>query len=134
LNHPCYQDSHLKEAYEKVIFSLDSLLEKHGYKRDGNGYRVEKANRDTIVLFCHFGLEGVLLSRLCNISPINIWHNFVACTTSVTTLYSEERRAGKAIFRCAGFGDIGHLYAGQEEPSFSARFCETFDCQEERHD
>jgi probable phosphoglycerate mutase len=45
----------------------------------------------------------------------------------VTTLYTEERRKGKALFRCCGFGDIGHLYAGNEEPSFSARFCEVYD-------
>ena len=134
VNHPCYQNSRLKEYYGQVISSLDALIKNHGYTREGNGYKVEKANRDTIAIFCHFGLECVLLSRLCNVSPISLWHNFVACTTSVTTLYSEERREGKAVFRCAGFGDISHLYKGKETPSFSARFCETYDCEEERHD
>jgi probable phosphoglycerate mutase len=113
---------------------LDELIATHGYVREGNLYRVEKRNRDTIALFCHFGLEAVLLSRLCNISPLPLWHNFVALPTSITTLYTEERREGTAVFRCTGFGDIGHLYAGGEEPSFSARFCETFDCETERHD
>jgi len=134
LTHDCYQNSNIKEKYENVCAELDKLIRDHGYVRDGNGYRVEKRNKDTIVMFCHFGLESVLLSRLCNISPISLWHHFVAPTTSVTTLYTEERREGKAIFRCAGFGDIGHLYMGGEEPSFSARFCETFDNPSERHD
>ncbi|MBQ7879231.1 MAG: histidine phosphatase family protein [Clostridia bacterium] len=133
-NHACYQGSGLKEKYLGVISDLDALIAEHGYTRDGNIYRVEKRNRDTIALFCHFGLEGVLLSRLCNVSPVVIWHNFVALTTSVTTLYTEERRDSKAVFRCAGFGDVGHLYAGEEQPSFSARFCETVDCENERHD
>ncbi len=128
-----YRGSSVKAEYERVVASLDELLAKHGYVREGNHYRVERANRDTIAFFCHFGLEGVLLSRLCDVSPISLWHHFVALTSSVTTLYTEERRAGKALFRCCGFGDIGHLYAGNEPPSFSARFCETFD-SDERHD
>lgn len=130
---PFYVNSRIDQEYDKVIAGLDALVEAHGYKREGNSYRVERRNRDTIVLFCHFGLEAVLLSRLCNVSPVSIWHNFVALPTSVTTLYTEERREGKAVFRCTGFGDIGHLYAGGEAPSFSARFCETFGA-DERHD
>lgn len=133
-NHTCYQGSGLKEKYLDVVRNFDELIAKHGYVRDGNMYRVKKRNRDTIVLFCHFGLESVLLSRLCNVSPVSLWHNFVALTTSVTTLYTEERRDGKAVFRCTSFGDVGHLYAGGEPPSFSARFCETFDDKTERRD
>jgi probable phosphoglycerate mutase len=125
-DHPTYKTSKVKEQYLSVTKHLDELVKKHGYTRDGDIYRVEKRNRDTIAIFCHFGTEGVLLSRLCNVSPISIWHNFVAVPSSLTTVYTEERREGKAIFRCAGFGDIGHLYEGGETPSFSARFCETF--------
>lgn len=132
-NEPFYKNSGIDREYDKVIAALDELIASHGYVREGNRYRVEKRNRDTVALFCHFGLEAVLLSRLCNISPVSLWHNFVALPTSVTTLYTEERREGKAVFRLTGFGDIGHLYAGNEEPSFSARFCETFG-SDERHD
>ena len=34
----------------------------------------------------------------------------------------------------SGFGDTSHLYAGGESPAFSGRFCETYACDEERHD
>lgn len=129
-----YQNSGIDKEYDEVIKQLDALIAKHGYVREGNSYRVEKRNRDTIALFCHFGLEAVLLSRLCNISPLPLWHHFVALPTSVTTLYTEERREGQAVFRMTGFGDTGHLYAGGEPPSFSARFCETFDSIDERKD
>lgn len=128
-----YKQAGLDKAYKKVTDGLDELIAQHGYVREGNVYRAERANRDTLVLFCHFGLEMVLLSRLCDLSPIPLWHHFVALPTSVTTLYTEERREGVAVFRCAGFGDVGHLYAGGETPSFSARFCETF-ASDERHD
>ena len=62
-----------------------------------------------------------------------LWHNFCALPSSVTTLVTEEREQGKAAFRMCGFGDISHLYAGDEEPSFQARFCETYSNFEERH-
>ena len=62
-----------------------------------------------------------------------MWHGFCAAPSSVTTVMTEERREGTASFRITGFGDISHLYTKGEEPSFAARFCETFD-GDERHD
>ena len=129
----CYRKAKIKQAYNNVVEGLDDLIAGYGYIREENHYKVEEANTKTIALFCHFGAEMVLMSRLCNISPIPLWHHFTALPSSVTTLYTEERRKGIAVFRCAGFGDTGHLYAGDEPPSFSARFCEIFD-SDDRHD
>ena len=121
------------KAYRYVTENLDKLLAEHGYVREGDIYRAEHSNRDTIVFFCHFGLECVLLSHLMNVSPMILWHHACTAPTAVTTLVTEERRRGKAVFRMGSFGDISHLYMGGEEPAFAARFCETFD-SDERHD
>ena len=121
---PYFKAAGVDEHYRQVCAEFDELLKNHGYERNGKLYEVVRPNTDTVALFCHFGLEGMLLSRLFNISPIIINQHFVALTSSLTTLHTEERRQGKAIFRCAGYGDIGHLYVGNEEPSFAARFCE----------
>lgn len=126
------EEGKVGEAYDGIICSFDALLAKHGYVREGEYYRAEHPNRDTIVFFCHFGLECVLLSRLMNVSPMILWHHTCAAPTAVTTVVTEERRKGKAAFRVSSFGDISHLYAAGEEPAFSARFCETFD-SDERH-
>lgn len=128
------QDSDVRKEYQWVTEGLDSLLAEHGYVREHNMYRAERANRDTIALFCHFGVECVLLSHLMNVSPMILWHHTVAAPSSVTTLCTEERRKGKALFRLSSFGDISHLYAGGEQPAFAARFCETYDSVDERHD
>lgn len=119
---------------EKVCRGLDELLARHGYRRKGQVYAAERPNRDAVALFCHFGVECVLLGHLLGLSPMVLWHGACALTTSVTTLITEERRPGIAAFRMCGFGDISHLYAASVPPSFSARFCETWDCDEERHD
>ena len=122
------------QEYQWVAAGLDELLARHGYVREKGYYLAKDANRDTIVMFCHFGLECVLLSHLLGVSPMVLWHGFRAAPTSVTTIYTEERRQGIASFRVSAFGDISHLYAAGVEPAFSARFCESFDDALERHD
>lgn len=122
------------DEYKWVTENFDILLSEHGYIRDENTYRAVRPNRDTIVLFCHFGVECVLLSHLMNVSPMILWHHTCAAPSSVTTIYTEERRDGIASFRMSSFGDISHLYVADEEPAFAARFCETYDSEDERHD
>lgn len=119
---------------KKVYDGLDAILAENGYVREGNFYRGEKPNNDTIVLFCHFGVECVMLGHLFGISPVLLWHGFCAAPTSVTTIVSEERRKGIAYFRTSSFGDTSHLYVKGEPAAFAGRFCECFDNEDERHD
>lgn len=121
------------EDYQWVVNNFDALLEKHGYKRFKTFYKAEKANSDTIVLFCHFGVECVILSHIMNVSPMVLWHNLCAAPSSVSILNTEERDKGIANFRMASFGDVSHLYAAGLEPSFAARFCEMYTNFDERH-
>lgn len=123
----------VSKEFRHVTESFDALLGRHGYVREGNLYRVERANRDTLAFFCHFALECVLLGHLIGASPMVLWHGFCAAPSSVTTVMTEERRQGTASFRVSRFGDVSHLYAKGEEPSFFARYCETFD-SDELHD
>lgn len=126
-------NSDLVSCYDYVTSSFDALLAEHGYERYHNYYKVTGANRDTLVFFCHFGLECVLLSHLMGVSPFILWHSTVMAPTSVTTIYTEEREKGIAYFRAGQIGDVSHLSAAGLAPSFSARFCETYDDWSERH-
>ena len=130
---PCFAEANMSEEYRRVCEGLDGLLAKHGYERCGGSYKATKPSRDTVVLFCHFGLECVLLSHLMGVSPMVLWHSTCAAPTSVTTLYTEERREGLAYFRMASFGDVSHLTSAGREPSFAARFCELY-TDDTRHD
>ena len=127
------QKSDAKGYYDYVIGKFDQLLAEHGYVREGHYYRVTKANDDTLVFFCHFGLECVLLSHLMSVSPMVLWHGLCAAPSSVTTVNTEERREGIASFRVSAFGDISHLYVHDEPPAFAARFCEMYSNEDERH-
>ena len=110
--------------YDRVVASFDALLASRGYVRNGLYYLAEKPNTDTLVFFCHFGVGCVLLSHLMNCSPMILWQGLSMAPSSVTTVYTEERRKGIAVFRTAAIGDVSHLYAADVAPSFAARFCE----------
>lgn len=128
------KDADIRSGVEKVYSGLDKLLESHGYRRDGRIYRAVSPNEDAVALFCHFGVTCVMLSHLLGISPVLLWHGTIAAPTSVTTLVTEERREGIAMFRMTGFGDVSHLYKHGEPPAFAGRFCEMYSNNEQRHD
>jgi probable phosphoglycerate mutase len=131
---PVMKKGNVISEARQVFSGLDIILEKNGYRHEGNLFRAVNPNNDTIILFCHFGVECVILSHLLGISPVVLWHGFCAAPTSVSTLVTEERRKGIAYFRMSAFGDVSHLYAAGETPAFAARFCETYDNVDERHD
>lgn len=131
---PRFQGTRVGEEYRWVTDELDRLIASHGYVREGNYYRAVAPHEETIVLFCHFGLESVLLSHLLHVSPMVMWHGTCAAPASVTTVVTEERREGIAAFRVTAFGDTSHLYAAGREPSFAARFRETYANTTQRRD
>lgn len=133
-NAPIFREAGLEATIREIWAGLDELLADHGYVREGNVYRVVEPNEDTLVLVCHFGLQCVLLSHLLRVSPMILWHGTCAAPTSVTTVVTEERRKGIASFRMTGFGDTSHLYVANQPPAFAARFCETYDNMDQRHD
>ena len=124
--------SDINEVYDRTCRGLDELLAQYGYIREGYLYHTEMGNNDTICFFCHFGVTCVLLSYLWGVSPFTIWHSTAMAPTSVTEIYTEEREKGIVSFRASKIGDISHLYAANEPPSFSARFCEKYE-NDERH-
>ena len=125
--------SDLVGMYDHVTGEFDKLLASHGYRRDGRLYHAEKENKDTIAFFCHFGVSCVLLSHLWNCSPFMTWHVLCMTPSSVTELVTEEREKGEAIFRALRIGDISHLKASDDTPSFAGRFCEVYSDFAERH-
>ena len=134
LEAPLMKNADMKAGIAEVHNGLDKLLERHGYRREGRIYRAVRPNEDTAVLFCHFGVTCVMLSHLLGVSPVLRWHGTIAAPTSVTTLITEERREGTAVFRMTAFGDISHLYKYGEPPAFAGRFCEMFSNEDQRHD
>lgn len=125
--------SDMADVYDHICAELDQLLALYGYRRDGGMYVTRQGREDTIVLFCHFGVTAAMLSHLMNVSPFILMHTIAMAPSSVTEVVSEERVRGQVSFRATRIGDISHLYAAGEEPSFACRFCETYDNTQQRH-
>ena len=121
-----FRAANIGEAYDHIIAEFDALLARCGYERDGLLYRAVQPNADTLAFFCHLGLGCLLMSHLMNCSPMVLWQGTALAPTSVSVLYTEERRPGFAAFRAQSIGDVSHLYAAGVEPSFAARFCEVY--------
>lgn len=133
LDNKYFAKSNIKQRYLHVTKNFDKTLEKYGYVREKNHYKVIKSNDKTIVFFCHFGVMAVILSHLLNIPYTSIAQHFWCPPTGVTILASEERRKGIAQFRCLQYGNIVHLGIKGIKPTFSGRFCEQYK-DKTRHD
>lgn len=123
---PVMREGHVREEYEWVRDGIDTLLEEHGYRRNGLIYESVRPNHDTVALFCHLGVSYVILSHLLNVSPMVLWHGFSTAPTSIISVYTEERRPGKISFRVNSFGAVPHLEREGIEPSKRARYVECF--------
>lgn len=121
------QGGDVEAQWNMVRDGIDELLARHGYRREGLMYRCDDNRDDTIVLFCHFAVGTVLMSRILNMPPLPMLQTLCMAPSSVTTLTTEERKKGLVVFRCNGYGDISHLYAGNEKPSTAGMFCECYD-------
>lgn len=125
--------SNMIELYDKAVKEFGALLDSYGYTKAGAAFKVRENNEKTIAFFCHFGITSVLVSYLWNVSPFVLWQFGAFAPTSVTEIVTEEREKGIATFRTLRMGDTTHLSLGGEAPSFSARFCERFENEDERH-
>ena len=120
------------ELYDDKVAHLDALLAENGYVRDGDIYRCQQGNHDTLTFICHLGATNALLSHLFNVSPFVTWNYLCMAPASVTEVVSEEREKGVVSFRALRIGDVSHLSVHNRKPSFSARFCECYE-DETRH-
>lgn len=116
----------VSEECRKVYDGIDNIMAEHGYERYGAYYKVKEHNDYTIVIFCHFGVSMVMLSRILGVSaPVLLQGCFMA-PSSITVLNSEERVDDLAYFRCQVIGDTSHLYMAGEPVSSSGYFAEAF--------
>lgn len=99
-NQGVMKDGKADVYYKAVIDGFDKLLAEHGYERNGRFYKVDKSNTDTLVFFCHLGVQLLIISHLLGIAAPVLWQGVFIPPTAVTTLATEERVKGEAYFRC----------------------------------
>lgn len=123
---PLFEGSDVPQIWQETAEGADALLARYGFRKDGPVWRGDANTRDTIALFCHFGISMAFAGYLMDISPLILWHRTLTLPSSVTELVTEERVPGEVSFRMTRLGDITHLESAGEKRSTAGLFPECF--------
>ncbi|MCL2003372.1 MAG: histidine phosphatase family protein [Oscillospiraceae bacterium] len=99
-----------KKDYERIQAASDGFIQRLGYRREGNVYRILEPNQKRIAAFCHHGVGTTWLSHLLSIPPLLFWASFNLAHTGVTVLHFENHTDGRTSPKCLIHSDISHIY------------------------
>lgn len=123
---PLFSGSDVGDIWRETTAGADQLLSRYGFRKDGPVWTGGPNTRDTIALFCHFGISMAFAAYLMDLSPLDLWHRTLTLPSSVTELVTEERVSGEVSFRMTRLGDISHLESAGEKRSTAGLFPECF--------
>ena len=123
---PIFAGSDVGQFWQETMDGIDVLLGKYGFRKDGPVWHSEYNARNTIALFCHFGISMAILGYLTDVSPMILWHHTICLPSSLTEVVTEERIRGEVSFRITKLGDLTHLEAAGEKRSTAGLFPETY--------
>ena len=123
---PYFEGSDVRSVWQETVTGTKELLARYGFMKDGPVWRCQANARDTIALFCHFGISMAVLGVLTDCSPLVLWHRALSLPSSLTEVVTEERVNGEVSFRVTRLGDIAHLESNGEKRSTAGLFPECF--------
>ena len=123
---PYFEGSDVRSVWQETVTGTKELLARYGFMKDGPVWRCQANSRDTIALFCHFGISMAVLGVLTDCSPLVLWHRALSLPSSLTEVVTEERIRGEVSFRVTRLGDIAHLESNGEKRSTAGLFPECF--------
>ena len=103
--------SNMARAVSFIEKNGDEFLERLGYKKEGDVYRILRNNEEKVALFCHSAFTRAWLSSLLHIPLHIMWASFQYTHTGVTVLEFKNNENGITAPRCLCFSDVSHLYA-----------------------
>ena len=123
---PIYAGGTVRSCWDETRQGVADLMARYGFRRDGPVWLAEHNARETIVLFCHFGISMAVLACLLGVSPVPLWHHALCVTSSLTEVVTEERVPGEVSFRVLRLGDITHLESAGQRRSTAGLYPECF--------
>lgn len=123
---PFYAAGNARDIWDETRTGVDQLMARYGFHRDGPVWRCRENTRDTLALFCHFGISMAVLACLMDLSPVPLWHRCLTLTSSLTEVVTEERLPGEVSFRVTRLGDTSHLEAASVSRSTAGLYPECY--------
>ena len=106
-----FNDTKMREAVAKLEKCGDEFLERLGYRKENDVYRIIEPSEENVALFCHAAMARAWLSVLLKVPIKVMWASFSYEFTGVTELEFRNNENGITAPRCIGFSDLSHLYA-----------------------
>lgn len=101
----------MKQKVAEIERAGDLFLEKLGYKREGENYRILYPNEQKVALVCHTCLSRAWFSSLLHLPLHLVWAGFQITHTGVTVIEFKNNESGITAPRCLCYSDMSHLYA-----------------------
>ncbi len=105
------RDSGMKAKVKEIEDNGNAFLEKLGYKKESDNYRILRENNERIALFCHTAFARAWISTLLHIPLHIMWSSFEYTHTGVTVIEFANNANGITAPKCLIYSDISHLYA-----------------------
>lgn len=121
---PLFSGGTVEQIWEETIQGVDTLMARYGYRKEGPVWCCDQNRRQTIALFCHFGISMAVLAHLLDESPVPLWQHTLCLTSALTEVVTEERAPGMVAFRIVKLGDTAHLEMAGERRSTAGLYPE----------
>lgn len=110
-----FDQTNMRRARDIIEKGGDDFLERLGYKKEGDVYRILRENNEKVALFCHSAMARAWISSLLHIPIHLMWAGFTYTHTGVTVIEFKNYANGVTAPRILCYSDMSHIYAAQPD-------------------
>ncbi|MBQ8388702.1 MAG: histidine phosphatase family protein [Clostridia bacterium] len=110
-----FDQTNMRRARDIIQKGGDGFLERLGYKKEGDVYRILRENNEKVALFCHSAMARAWISSLLHIPIHLMWAGFDYTHTGVTVIEFKNNKNGVTAPRILCYSDMSHVYAAQPD-------------------
>ena len=104
-----YKGTRLEETTKRVCEGFDAWMKEMGFSREGECYRCERDNRDTLLIFAHGGSISCILGYLMSLNVLTACTYFRLNCTGICEVEFRSRPGELIIPLIWSFNDHSHL-------------------------
>ena len=103
------KNDRIVQDVEERCRSFDEFMKNHGYVREGQLYKIEKAFDEDVAFFCHGGISCVLVSHLLNIPFWQFVVHYPMDMTAITKINIKGRQGTYTAAEVDYINNYSHL-------------------------
>ena len=108
-NDPWIIHDRIVQDVEKRCSEFDEFMKNHGYVREGQLYRIDKAFDEDVAFFCHGGISCALVSHLLNIPFWQFVVHYPMDMTAITKINVKGKQGNYTAAEVDFINNYSHL-------------------------